>query len=109
MAAPKGNKNALGNKGGRPLLYKDHIALAKACDQFFSQANTTPTIAGLILALGFNSKATLYNYRNRVPFDFVINRALTKIEHAHEIGLHTGACSGHIFALKNRGWNYKSR
>ena len=43
MGAPKGSKNALGNKGGRPLKYKTPEELETAIDKYFLDNLEAPT------------------------------------------------------------------
>lgn len=67
-----------------------------------------PTVTGLTLHLGFESKTTLYNYAKKQVFLNPIKRALTKIEKYHEIATSMGdKCTGNIFILKNFGWEDK--
>jgi hypothetical protein len=65
------------------------------------------TITGLALHLGFCDKKSLYDYQDRPEFLHSIKQARTKIELAYEMILHTGQCTGAIFALKNFGWKDK--
>ena len=90
----------------RPLIYTDPELLSKKCDEYFEQA-VKPTITGLTLYLGFESKDTLYSYRDRDGFSYPIKRAITKIENYHEQALDGNNVTGRIFALKNMGWKDK--
>lgn len=92
---------------GRPPIYTDPEELAKRCDDYFNNA-TKPTITGLTLYLGFESKDTLYAYRDKPDFSYSIKRAITKIENYHESALDQNNVAGRIFALKNMGWKDKS-
>ena len=115
MAAPKGNLFALGNNGGRPAKYETPEELEKEIDGFFQYCQTEeqyPTVCGLSLYLGFNSRQSLYNYRdkkdNGKEFLDLIKRALSFIEMHYETRLNSQACTGAIFALKNMGWRDKT-
>ena len=80
MAAPKGNKFAVGNKGGRPRAFKSPEEMQKMIDAYFDDGCEkivkhtvtgtryevpTPTICGLALFLGFSSRQSLLDYQNR--------------------------------------------
>lgn len=133
MAAEKGNKYALGNKGGRPLIYdgdneEDVFTVENLCEDYFTwirgeyeeiinpdepeditvktiRKPEPPSVTGLTLHLGFESKSTLYDYSKKDMFSHSIKRALTKIEQYHEFRVGYGdKCIGNIFILKNLGW-----
>ncbi len=64
-----------------------------------------PTVTGLALHLGFESKDTLYSYAKKDGFSYSIKKALTLIEQYHEIQVAYGdKCTGNIFVLKNFNW-----
>ena len=121
MPAPKGNKNALGNDGGRPALYSSPEELQAKIDEYFNGgANQKEyptlagsvkipiyTISGLAYFLGFNSRQSFYDYENRVEFSDIIKRSRLRIEMNYEENLFDKACTGSIFALKNMGWHDK--
>lgn len=122
MAAPKGNKNALGNDGGRPALFNSPQELQSMVDAYFNGgANLREyptavgivkihvyTISGLTYFLGFNSRSTFYEYENKVEFSDIIKKARLRIEMNYEENLIDKACTGSIFALKNMGWSDKT-
>lgn len=117
MSAPFGNTNALKNNGGRPPIYdvenqKDIEKVSELCIKYFEQlpgVNEPPTVTGLTLFLGFESKTTLYEYAKKIEFSNPIKRALLKIEQYHEIATSMGdKCTGNIFILKNFGWKDSS-
>lgn len=99
------------NKVGRPRIYSNVNELNAKCDEYFdslkdeSENSKPPTVAGLTLFLGFGHKSSLYDYRDNTEFSYPIKRALLKIEKYHEEGLSSKSPTGHIFALKNRGWS----
>lgn len=117
MPAPKGNKFALFNKGGAPPIYKDVQILIDKIDEYFESFKSDgseqftpplgfrPTVAGLALYLGFESRQSIYDYRDRnQEFSYIIKRALTYIEMHYEQMLESKSVAGAIFALKNMGW-----
>ena len=63
-----------------------------------------PTITGLALFLGFESRQSFYDYEKDERFSYIIKRARSFIERGYEEALHTGGGAGAIFALKNMGW-----
>jgi hypothetical protein len=119
MAAPKGNKYALGNTGGRPRIYDKPEDLAKAIDAYFeyikgekkgNEVTREPepaTITGLALYLGFASRQSLLDYVKEEEFSFAIKRGKLRIEHEYEKRLHQNNPTGAIFGLKNMDWNDK--
>lgn len=65
-----------------------------------------PTVTGLALALGFNSRQTLMNYQVKKEYMDTIKKAKTLIEHYYEKGVVEGdihPATG-IFILKNFEW-----
>lgn len=128
MAAPKGNKYAVGNKGGRPPLFKKPAQLAKKVDEYFKYIEgewhtevqkvgrknimlqvwdrkpEPATITGLTLFLGFNSRSALSNFDKEEDFMNIILRARARVEMEYEKHLYTSGSNGAQFALKNMGW-----
>jgi len=137
VAAPVGNKYAVGNNGGRPAKYETAEELCAACDEYFiyiqGESKTTTkevknedgsieteefhewvrhpepaTVTGLVLFLGFSSKSSLEDQEKRgEEFSAVIKRARLRVEHGYEMKLHGDKNTGAIFALKNMGWRDK--
>ena len=107
MAAPKGNKYALGHHKGREPLYKDPEALETVAMEYFDLCTTTtgickPTMSGLIFHLGFNSRQSLTDYRKRNEvFADIITRLRLFVESCYEYNLHGYNWAGSAFALKN--------
>lgn len=107
MAAPKGNRFALGNFGGQPPKYDTpQEMLQKATEYFEIETGTNgickPTISGLIFHLGFESRSSWYQYKQRSKeFLHTINYLQKFIESCYEKNLHGFAYAGSIFALKN--------
>lgn len=107
MAAPIGNKYAIGNEGGRPALFTDVNKLMESIDEYFE--NYSPiTITGLALHLGFESRQSFYDYEKNEVFSYVIKRARLRVESMYEEKLLGNNCTGPIFALKNMGWTDKT-
>jgi hypothetical protein len=123
MAAPAGNKYALGNTGGSPAFYKSPAEMAAKIEEYFASASPqvvdqgddsehpeprisqTITITGLALFLGFESRQSFYDYEKREEFSYLIKRARLVVENAYEENLHYKNPTGSIFALKNMGWD----
>lgn len=129
MGAPKNNKFALNNNGGRPPIYDNPEDLIEKIIDYFEHikgevdaeeefiltgegvkvTNYTrhpeePTITGLALHLGFACKTSLHDYRKKKEFSYPIKRAISIIEQSYEKGLREKNFGGSIFALKNMGW-----
>ena len=104
--APKGNKYAVGNKGGgREPNYNSPEMMQNKIDEYF-RIDKVPTIPGLAYHLGFASRVSLSDYEVKQVFSFPIKRAKLFIEAFNAKQLHekTGNVSGVIFTLKNMGW-----
>lgn len=111
MPAPEGNKNALGNEGGRPALFETVESLESAIQAYFDKQienNGIITVSGLSYALGFASRQSLQDYKERVEFSYVIKRAVLFVECCYEEKLSGTSPTGAIFALKNMGWKDKT-
>lgn len=120
-----GNKFALGNNGGRPPKFKNPEELEKSISDYFENGVAirtvvvgkgdnkkdidipVPTITGLVLHCGFESRQSFYDYEKRTEFSYIIKKARTFIEKHYEEILQTGGGSAAIFALKNFGWTDK--
>lgn len=121
MAAPLGNIFALGNNGGKPPKYKDPEELKnKVVEYFESYINCDmkedkqpllgykPTITGLALYLGFESRQSFYDYIKKEEFSYILKKASLYIEMNYEMMLESKSATGAIFALKNMGWKDKA-
>jgi hypothetical protein len=117
---------------GRPPKYKTVKELQEKIDQYFEEkvgvdiikdaegnictdkkGNTIyevrpPTISGLALYLGFESRQSLYDYKKRDAFSYTIKQTTLKIEEFAESQLFVGNTTGAIFWLKNKGWKDKT-
>jgi hypothetical protein len=93
--------------GGRPPIYnsvEEIIPLLEKWEERVANGEEVPTITGLTLALGFNSKDTLYNYSKNDEFSYPIKKAILIVENGYENALKLNNATGSIFALKNMGW-----
>lgn len=94
--------------GGRPSLFNTALELENLIDLYFeglAEDEKTPTITGLALHLGFESRQSVYDYEKRNDeFSYTIKRARLKVENAYEEALLSRNSTGAIFALKNFGW-----
>lgn len=73
----------------------------------YTREAENPSITGLALYLGFESRQSIYDYEKSGEFSYTIKRARLKIESAYEQALLTRNSTGAIFALKNFGWTDK--
>lgn len=70
-----------------------------------------PTVTGLALALGFNSRQSLLNYQDKSEFMDTVTRAKSRVEEYAETRLFDkDGANGAKFSLANnfRGWSDKS-
>lgn len=113
------------NKGGRPLKYKTVEKLEEAIDEYFKNCPDTkiiffktkdgviekevpcPTVTGLAIHLGFESRQSFYDYEGNPKFSYTMKKARLFIEREYEKQLSTNPV-GAIFALKNLGWKDKT-
>jgi len=87
----------------RPRIYDNEEDLELAVDSYFS-AEGKKTMTGLALALGFDSRQSLYDYQKNEKFSYIINKALLRVECQYEENLSGNNVAGSIFVLKNMGW-----
>ena len=119
------------NKGGRPPKYTSCKQIEELIDKYFEDCKGKPfydaegkpvfdkyglpvfidvhppTITGLALALGFNSRQSLLNYQDKSEFMDTITRAKSRIEMYNEERLYDkDGVNGAKFNLKNnfKGW-----
>jgi len=95
---------------GRPPTWTDSEAFDKAVEAYFASCDgiaTHPTWTGLAIHLGFESRQSLQDYKEKPEFTYSIKKALSKIEQNYEQGLFSRNPAGPIFALKNFGWKDK--
>lgn len=107
---------------GQPPIYAEPLDLQNMIDDYFKNGVTektvivgkgdnkeivslpVPTITGLCLYCGFESRQSFYDYEKREQFSYIIKRARLFIEKHYEEMLQIGNTTGAIFALKNMGW-----
>jgi|SRR5690606_27525253 len=110
MAAPKGNKYALGlTTSGRPPFFESPEQMTEKIYGYFEETSISDlTITGLALFLGFESRQSFYDYGEKQEFAYIIKRARLVIENKYESALTDNNATGSIFALKNMGWKDKT-
>lgn len=97
---------------GRPRIFKCPEDFDALVDNYVSmcQANNEPILLmGMVLALGFVSKDSFYEYQKYPEFSDSVKRARALVEIEYEKRLAKGEqnAAGPIFALKNFGWKDK--
>ena len=95
----------------RPPKFSSPEEFKEAADSYFTLCEAkdkVPTVNGLALALGFNSRQSLLNYAEKPEFVDVVKTARTKLEMAWEERLGGPNATGTIFWLKNQGWSDRS-
>lgn len=105
------------NLGGRPRKFNTQEELDNAINNYFDTftyndageiIGKKPSVAGLALFLGFESRQSIYDYAKDGEFSYSIKKALLYFEDYHEGSLSGNSTTGHIFWLKNHGWKDKS-
>lgn len=114
-------------KTGRPALFASVDDLKDKIDDYFASGVKkktvllgqgdkarpveveVPTITGLALHLGFESRQSFYDYELKPEFSYTIKKARLFIENHYEELLQAGNTTGAIFALKNFGWSDKQQ
>lgn len=92
-------------KIGRPREFKTEDDLKEAVNSYFQDTDEEDlTITGLALALGFESRQSIYDYEKHSEFSYVIKRARLLVENGYEKDLKHGKMAA-IFPLKNMGWS----
>lgn len=121
---------------GRPPMYKTKEEIQEKIDAYFEDCKgrvlyddeghpmldkwgcpvvvdaKPPTITGLALALGFNSRQALLNYQGRKEFNDTILRAKARVEqYAEERLFDKDGANGAKFSLANNfdGWREKQQ
>ena len=125
----------MANKVGRPPMFSDPEELQRKVEEYFvyiqGESDTRykvdsddegnpndeeeiywirkpepPTITGLCLFLGFDSRQSFYDYGSIKEFSYTIKRARLMIESEYEKSAQFAKTPAfHIFALKNLGWS----
>lgn len=107
---------------GRPPKYKNPEELIKKIEEYFDHGipsiqivvgkgknqqvidKPVPTISGLSFFLGFADRMSMFEYKQKPKFTYVIKRAINAIERHYEEQLQGGVVIGSIFWLKVHGW-----
>jgi hypothetical protein len=92
----------------RPRKYDTTEELDEAIQSYFDEAKMDVTIPGLAYHLGFESRQSIYDYKENEIFSYSIKRAVLKIESIYAAKLSGQNVTGIIFALKNMGWKDKT-
>ncbi len=95
---------------GRPPKYSDVEKLSDSIDKYFKiceEKKRNPSITGLALYLGFESRQSFYDYEKNEEYSYTIKKARLRIENMYEEKLLSNTVTGAIFALKNLGWSDK--
>lgn len=95
--------------------FKDRDLLENLIEDYFNQTaddapskakeKSSPTVTGLALHLGFNSKNEFDQYQIKGRYKKLIERARFKVMAYYESRLHYPSPTGAMFALKCMGWN----
>jgi len=96
---------------GRPPIFQTPEAFEAKVNEYFISLKLTkdpPTITGLCLFAGFDSRQSFYDYAERDGFSYTVKKARLRIEHEYEKALLSKFPTGPIFALKNMGWKDKT-
>lgn len=97
-------------KEGRPLKFETADELEAAIQAYFDnqvESKAPITISGLAYFLGFESRQSIYDYKERQKFSYILKRATFFVESCYEEKLSGTTPTGAIFALKNMGWRDK--
>jgi hypothetical protein len=90
-------------------LIEDYFKQALSDPKSKDQTIGLPTITGLALHLGFNSKEDFDLYESRGKYKTLIKTARFRIMAYYEGRLHYPAPTGAMFALKCMGWQDKPK
>ena len=93
---------------GRPPMFETPELMQAAINTYLEANKDKPTLSGLALFLGFESRQSLYDYEEKPTFTYTIKRARLHLEVYYEEKLLTINSTGAIFALKNLGWKDKT-
>lgn len=97
--------------GGRPRIIPSPEEFDRRLDAYLEACKDADppepiTLSGICLALGLADRSGLDNYGERPEFVPSVKRAKALVANAYERRLHSQACVGAIFALKNvAGWS----
>lgn len=102
---------------GRPALFNSVEEFEDSVEQYFEYIKgevneegaftrnpEPPTITGMCLFLGFESRQSFHDYLEKSNFSYAVKKARLRIECEYEKALYGKFPTGPIFALKNMGW-----
>lgn len=92
---------------GRPPLYDNPEEFERKCEEYFLDTTQQHTWTGLAIHLGFESRQSLEDYKQKPEFAYSIKKSLLRIENTYEKAIFSKNPAGPIFALKNFGWRDK--
>lgn len=95
----------------RPPIFETPEEFDQAASDYFALCEAKermPTVNGLALALGFNSRQSLLNYAEKPEFLDTVKAVRTRLEAEWEQKLGGPNAAGTIFWLKNQGWSDKT-
>lgn len=107
MANEKKTRFDLGMPFGRPATYNTPEEMHEKAMEYFKVETTPsgickPTISGLMLFLGFESRQTFYDTKKRGrEWARLCNHLIMAIESCYEKNLHGMTWAGSAFALRN--------
>lgn len=117
---------------GRPAMFRTPEEMQAKIDKYFATCKPSflmidgqkvldgngnpvveenpPTVVGLALFLGFESRQSLYAYAKKPDFSYTIKTAVSRMEEYAERNLFEKAKpTGSIFWLKNHGWTAEEK
>ena len=95
---------------GKPFLDKDGIPIRNKYGKIIKDDRRPPTVTGLALALGFNSRTSLLDYEGKEEFLNTIKRAKARVEkYTEERLFDKDGSNGAKFSLANnfKRWSEK--
>ena len=104
---------------GRPAIFETPEEADEKVEAYFLQFTSDeynpqygeirPTITGLCLFLGFESRQSFHDYAQKSEFSYTFKKARMRIENHYESMLTNNNAAGTIFALKNLGWDDRTQ
>lgn len=94
----------------RPRKYDSADEMQKVIEDYFQKMTEEKglvTVSGLAYELGFESRQSMYDYKENAEFSYIIKRALLFVEMCYEMRVNGNNAAGPIFVLKNMGWKDK--
>lgn len=96
---------------GRPRVYESADEMQKVIEAYFQKMTDEKglvTVSGLAYELGFESRQSMYDYKENEEFSYIVKRALLFVEMCYEMRVNGNNATGPIFVLKNMGWKDKT-